>query len=40
MDIVKAEIIVSKDSHKKIIIGKNGNMIKEFGIKSREDGVF
>ena len=36
MDIIKAEIIVSKDNHKKIVIGKNGNMIKELGIKSRE----
>ena len=35
-DIIKAEIIVSKDNHKKIVIGKNGNMIKELGIKSRE----
>ena len=36
IDIIKAEIIVSKDNHKKIIIGKNADMIKELGIKSRK----
>ena len=34
--IIKADIIVSKDNHKKIIIGKKGLMIKNIGIKSRE----
>ncbi len=33
---IKADIIVSKDNHKKIIIGKNGEMIKNIGIKSRK----
>tara|TARA_B100000902_G_scaffold138783_1_gene136920 strand:- start:516 stop:926 length:411 start_codon:yes stop_codon:yes gene_type:complete len=35
IDQIKAEIIVTKDSHKKIIIGKNGNMIKTIGTKAR-----
>jgi len=35
IDQIKAEIIVTKDSHKKIIIGKNGNMIKMIGTKAR-----
>lgn len=34
--IIKADIIVSKENHKKIIIGKKGSMIKNIGIKSRE----
>ncbi|MGO3752106.1 MAG: GTPase Era [Peptoniphilaceae bacterium] len=34
MDI-EATIFVEKKSHKKIIIGKNGSMIKKIGIKSR-----
>ena len=29
---VEAEIIVSKENHKKIILGKNGSMIKKIGI--------
>jgi len=33
---VEAEVIVSKENHKKIIIGKNGSMIKKIGISSRE----
>lgn len=33
---IKADIIVSKDNHKKIIIGKKGQMIKSIGINSRE----
>ena len=33
---MEAEIIVSKENHKKIIIGKNGSMIKKIGILSRE----
>ena len=32
---LKADIIVSKANHKKIIIGKNGSMIKKIGIFSR-----
>ena len=36
VDIVDAEIIVSKENHKKIILGKNGSMIKKIGIISRE----
>ena len=34
-DRINAEIIVTKDNHKKIIIGKNGKMIKTIGIKAR-----
>lgn len=34
---INACIIVDRDNLKKIIIGKNGNMIKEIGIKSRYD---
>tara|TARA_B100000965_G_scaffold161433_1_gene134489 strand:- start:196 stop:846 length:651 start_codon:yes stop_codon:yes gene_type:complete len=33
---INADIIVSKPNHKKIIIGKNGEMIKNIGIISRE----
>ena len=33
---LKLRLLSSKDNHKKIIIGKKGNMIKELGIKSRE----
>tara|TARA_B100000035_G_scaffold239192_2_gene207476 strand:+ start:2973 stop:3839 length:867 start_codon:yes stop_codon:yes gene_type:complete len=35
IDQIKAEIIVSKDNHKKIIIGKNGSLIKQIGINAR-----
>lgn len=35
--IVRVLIIVDRDSLKKIIIGKNGSMIKEIGILSRRD---
>lgn len=31
------DIIVDRDSLKKIVIGKNGNMIKEIGIRARKD---
>ena len=31
------DIICEKDSHKQIIIGKNGSMIKEIGTKARID---
>ena len=33
---INAEIIVSKENHKKIILGKKGGMIKSIGIESRE----
>ena len=32
---IRATIIVDKESHKGIVIGKNGNRIKAIGIKSR-----
>ncbi len=32
---IDADIICEKDSHKQIIIGKNGSMIKEIGTKAR-----
>ena len=35
-DVIKADIIVSKSNHKKIIVGKKGEMIKDIGIKARE----
>lgn len=35
--IINASIIVDRDNLKKIIIGKNGNMIKEIGIRARKD---
>lgn len=34
---IKATIICDKKSHKPIILGKQGSMIKEIGIKSRKD---
>lgn len=34
---VGASIIVDRENLKKIIIGKNGNMIKEIGIRARKD---
>ena len=34
---ISADIIVDRESVKKIIVGKNGQMIKEIGIKSRVD---
>ena len=34
---INASIIVDRDNLKKIIIGKNGNMIKEIGIRARKD---
>jgi len=34
---VRAEILCEKDSHKRIIIGKNGEMIKKIGVYARED---
>ena len=35
MDRISAQIIVTSDSQKKIIIGKNGAMIKEIGTRAR-----
>lgn len=35
--LVRAEIYCEKESHKKIIIGKNGDMIKKIGTYARED---
>ena len=34
---IGASIIVDRENLKKIIIGKNGNMIKEIGIRARKD---
>lgn len=34
---IRAEIFCEKDSHKRIIIGKNGEMLKKIGTYSRED---
>ena len=34
---ISASIIVDRENLKKIIIGKNGNMIKEIGIRARKD---
>lgn len=34
---VMATIIVERDSQKRIIIGKQGNMLKEIGMRARED---
>ena len=34
---IDADIIIEKSSHKQIIIGKNGAMLKNIGIKSRQD---
>ena len=34
---IRAEIFCEKESHKKIIIGKNGEMIKKIGSYARED---
>ena len=33
---IKADVIVSKNNHKKILIGKNGDMIKKIGTISRK----
>lgn len=35
--LIDANIIVSKDSHKGIVIGKNGQMIRKIGMKAREE---
>ena len=34
---IKASIVVEKESQKGIVIGKNGKMIKDIGIKARKD---
>ena len=34
---INVAVIVDRDALKKIIIGKQGNMIKEIGIKSRKE---
>lgn len=34
---INASIVVDRENLKKIIIGKNGNMIKEIGIRARKD---
>ena len=34
---IRAEIFCERDSHKKIIIGKNGEMLKKIGTYARED---
>lgn len=34
---IDADIIIEKASHKQIVIGKNGSMLKNIGIKSRQD---
>lgn len=34
---IKATIIVDRENLKKILVGKNGTMIKEIGIKAREE---
>ncbi|MEN9521869.1 MAG: GTPase Era [Bacteroidota bacterium] len=37
IDVVIATIIVNKESHKKIVIGKNGAAIKKLGMEARAD---
>ena len=34
---ISATVIVDRENLKKIIIGKNGSMIKEIGIRARRD---
>ena len=34
---IDADIVLEKASHKQIVIGKNGTMLKNIGIKSRQD---
>ncbi len=36
LDVIKADIIVSRETQKIIIIGKNGSMIKQLGINARK----
>lgn len=36
LDVIKAEIIVSRDTQKMILLGKGGSGIKELGIRSRK----
>ena len=35
--IINVVVIVDRDSVKKIVIGKGGNLIKEVGIEARKD---
>jgi GTP-binding protein Era len=35
-DYIRANLVVEKDSHKKIVIGKNGSMLKRIGFHSRK----
>lgn len=37
LQVIKAEIIVSRETQKIIMIGKGGSMIKELGIRSRKE---
>ena len=37
MAVIKADIICSRDSHKGIIIGKDGQMIKRIGTAARRN---
>ena len=34
---IRAELFVEKQAHKKIVIGKNGEMLKKIGTYARED---
>mgnify|MGYP003296973968 CR=1 FL=1 len=34
---INATIVVDRENLKKILVGKNGTMIKEIGIRARED---
>ncbi len=34
---VEANIIVEKESHKPIVVGKGGQMIKAIGVKARQE---
>jgi GTPase len=36
LDVIKADIIVSRESQKMILLGKGGSMIKQLGINSRK----
>jgi GTPase len=37
IDVIIATIVVNKESHKKIVIGKNGSAIKKLGVEARTD---
>ena len=36
LDVIKADIIVSRETQKMILLGKGGSMIKQLGINSRK----